>query len=89
MTNLLKSSVARTRPKVRPGQKNPLLLHNGKGLDEDDPDNVSLDYLRNNPDIAKRLYEEAEALAEIKQAKAHGGYVKKYANGGGVRKVRR
>ena len=36
--------------------------------------------------IAKKLY--AKYLKSLKNKKAHGGYVKKYAKGGGVRKVR-
>ena len=36
--------------------------------------------------IAKKFYKEYSERSENK--KAHGGYVKKYAKGGGVRKVR-
>tara|TARA_R110000751_G_C13411224_1_gene439017 strand:+ start:67 stop:495 length:429 start_codon:yes stop_codon:yes gene_type:complete len=50
-----------------------------------------------NPTMYEQLQREEQKRAKrdksedlvLKQAKAHGGYVKKYANGGSVRKVRR
>tara|TARA_R110002012_G_scaffold80788_2_gene204716 strand:+ start:3223 stop:3513 length:291 start_codon:yes stop_codon:yes gene_type:complete len=84
----LRRAIGKTFSSVRSDQRNPLRLYKGKALSEDDPDNITLEELRNNPDLAKQLFEEAERLAEIKQTKKMGGYIKKYANGGGVRKVR-
>ena len=84
----LRRATGSTRTPVRPGKRNPLRLYKGKALSEDDPDNLTLEQLREDPDLAELLFLEAKRLAEIKQTKKMGGYIKKYANGGGVRKVR-
>ena len=83
-----KRAIKRTIPPVRPGKRNPLRLYDGEPMSEDDPDSLTIEQLRANPDLAKALFEEAERLALEEQTKKMGGYIKKYANGGGVRKVR-
>ena len=80
-----KRAIKRTIPPVRPGKRNPLRLYDGEPMSEDDPDSLTIEQLRANPDLAKALFEEAKRLAEPKKM---GGYIKKYADGGGVRKVR-
>ena len=84
----LRRSIGKTIPSVRPGKRNPLRLYDGEPMSEDDPDSLTIEELRANPDLAKALFEEAERLALEEQTKKMGGYIKKYANGGGVRKVR-
>ena len=84
----LKRVIAKTRGSVRPGKRNPLRLYNGEPMSEDDPDSLTIEQLRADPDLAKKLFLEAERLALEEQTKKMGGYIKKYADGGGVRKVR-
>ena len=81
----LRQIIGKTIPPVRPGKRNPLRLYKGKAMSEDDPDNLTVAQIRADPELAEALFEEAKRLAEPKKM---GGYIKKYADGGGVRKVR-